>query len=1322
MTETYKSLYQIVTNILTKEGIISQTTSIPTQIKSLQQALVNNSNTTKEISNNLSAVLPSQAVSGLDISIYTDILSVKVTKGSAYFNSKILTLSSDTILSIPQFDMVPSLGVSQGLEPNIEGLWYINLESSDILSISKYGVGYVIGSIYIPSNFTASLVMDYNEDTSTLPTDSNIGIVSYVGEKAEQQKIKNESIDASRIVGDFVLGEGCIMTNKKKTFQIGDRSVDFMDSTGKKLASYSDTQALIGNIKITPDTIEDSNFVAGSQGFQIRANGEAEFANVIVRGTVFANSGSFSGDISANTGHIGGWAILSDRLSGTGAYHPVLMGSGAIYFGNNFQIENTGYITAQAGNIGGWEILSDRLSGDNAYLMSSGALYLGSNFRVETDGDLIASKGSIGGWDIAANRISAGNLWLNSDGSIQSANYSAGSVGFKIDDTRAEFQNASIRGELHTSIFVKDEYHATNGYMIVSNASTLSSGVGTGDSSLVVRENVFASGEVLVARWNDGTNTQQEYMFCNAAGSVTSDGYSFAVIRNHDGLGAKNWQSGIGIVSTGQSGTGYLILDATSPSESPTIRVHYRSGSNWNDTIEKVVLGKLDGLLMDGMSPSGFGIATNNGYFSGAVYASSFSVATGAKITADQINFNYAGSSTPAGDALNALNVSGTDGGVIRANAASGATFTDADAGALAYSGSVDLATGEVINKTAANITYTVGGVTVDSLKPDEAGANITENRMSSGTGSVGGKTSTAVATATTNVEAGKPNWDNSYTILGTNSGTWATVVDRLLSGTGVVTNVDMSIASLDTNGITIYNSGSTNALLMNSEGLIFKNIAQDQIKIFFNTNDADAYFSGNIYASNGYFSGDLYGEILHGSSISGSYISGGTMEAPVIQTAKTGARITINDTTTSVGGANSWLCFINPNYVAGTLVGKISTDVTDVGGGALMQMGNGQCDLPSAWFRSSGDTSKLGKAITSTVNITNRSATSGNGQIALEVISQDWGVPLKLICSGGAHIYMPPASLNPLLLSGITDTNGIFAYSGDRFMLNRGSTYGWSDFAQVKYGATTAISHNIGNMLFRSTAGDRLGIYDNSSTLEYFTMTESANGSPNWLPAQGGNIFIDNGAAGNQIYVHANNYWSALLHSGEHVGATWHDGNQACLKTYNDYNTKSLMGCMFTQTSSPGVSGSTTETSLIGTGVGTNILGANEFRAGKTIRLKAHGLHSVVGNETVRWRLFLDTTCIGDTTAVSDANGTDEEWHMDAIITCRSTGAAGIVQACGNLLMHEAGTTVTGLSFNSGATIGTLTTRAIGLKFTHGNNNAGNKCTCTNLTIECLN
>ena len=74
-------------------------------------------------------------------------------------------------------------------------------------------------------------------------------------------------------------------------------------------------------------------------------------------------------------------------------------------------------------------------------------------------------------------------------------------------------------------------------------------------------------------------------------------------------------------------------------------------------------------------------------------------------------------------------------------------TIGGSAAGALANLSSVDLSTGEVTNKTGANIVYTVGSVTLDSLKPAAVGADVTGSNTAADTTLVSGTASATVET-----------------------------------------------------------------------------------------------------------------------------------------------------------------------------------------------------------------------------------------------------------------------------------------------------------------------------------------------------------------------------------------------------------------------------------------------------------------------------------------------------------------------------------------------------------------------------------------------
>ncbi|HDL7955518.1 TPA: DUF1983 domain-containing protein [Yersinia enterocolitica] len=73
--------------------------------------------------------------------------------------------------------------------------------------------------------------------------------------------------------------------------------------------------ASIGRGKIT-DTLDSDNYVQGISGLHLDfKNGNAEFNNVTVRGTVYATAGKFSGTIETNDGYFGG-TIYANKIIG----------------------------------------------------------------------------------------------------------------------------------------------------------------------------------------------------------------------------------------------------------------------------------------------------------------------------------------------------------------------------------------------------------------------------------------------------------------------------------------------------------------------------------------------------------------------------------------------------------------------------------------------------------------------------------------------------------------------------------------------------------------------------------------------------------------------------------------------------------------------------------------------------------------------------------------------------------------------------------------------------------------------------------------------
>lgn len=123
------------------------------------------------------------------------------------------------------------------------------------------------------------------------------------------QTINGVSVPVGVYMNAAFVQNGTI-TNAK----IGNAAID-----DAKIANLSVGKLTAGSIS-AGQYIQSSNYVAGTQGFRLDANGNAEFQNAIVRGTVFASSGSFTGTVNATDGEFTG-AVNATSGSFTGAVY-----------------------------------------------------------------------------------------------------------------------------------------------------------------------------------------------------------------------------------------------------------------------------------------------------------------------------------------------------------------------------------------------------------------------------------------------------------------------------------------------------------------------------------------------------------------------------------------------------------------------------------------------------------------------------------------------------------------------------------------------------------------------------------------------------------------------------------------------------------------------------------------------------------------------------------------------------------------------------------------------------------------------------------------
>lgn len=221
--------------------------------------------------------------------------------------------------------------------------------------------------------------------------------------------------------------------------------------------------------------------------------------------------------------------------------------------------------------------------------------------------------------------------------------------------------------------------------------------------------------------------------------------------------------------------------------------------------------------------------------------------------------------------------------------------------------------------------------------------------------------------------------------------------------------------------------------------------------------------------------------------------------------------------------------------------------------------------------------------------------------------------------------------------------------------------------------------------------------------------------------------VDVDGGVKALNGFVQAANYfYCSTASAGQTINGTiWQDSGQKALGSYHDGIKQIVPGVIFTSTATATVANTVSETSIVGTGVGTKTLPANFFVAGKTVRIRVKGTLGDTLTPTLQIKAKYGATVILDSTAVTlvTFSGTPQ-FAIDLDITCRSTGAAGTVQCGGTWDIQP-----TGVGTNTRywlpqnlATIDTTASSALDVTATWGAASASNTISGTITSIEVLN
>ena len=149
----------------------------------------------------------------------------------------------------------------------------------------------------------------------------------------------------------------------------------------------------------------------------------------------------------------------------------------------------------------------------------------------------------------------------------------------------------------------------------------------------------------------------------------------------------------------------------------------------------------------------------------------------------------------------------------------------------------------------------------------------------------------------------------------------------------------------------------------------------------------------------------------------------------------------------------------------------------------------------------------------------------------------------------------------------------------------------------------------------------------------------------------------------------------------------------------------------LFSQTgSSTPVSGTTVETSIIGSGAGTLSVPINGFRVGDSFNGKLNGHISCVGTAEIQIRVKANSVLLGDTGVIALDTSTNKHWQLDLNFTIRSIGSVGSIVSYGSFgYIKNSGLNFEGSNFVTITPLDTTILNTIDITVEWNTNNSGN-------------
>jgi hypothetical protein len=197
--------------------------------------------------------------------------------------------------------------------------------------------------------------------------------------------------------------------------------------------------------------------------------------------------------------------------------------------------------------------------------------------------------------------------------------------------------------------------------------------------------------------------------------------------------------------------------------------------------------------------------------------------------------------------------------------------------------------------------------------------------------------------------------------------------------------------------------------------------------------------------------------------------------------------------------------------------------------------------------------------------------------------------------------------------------------------------------------------------------------------------------------------------------------------------GDVWNDSTRKSLVAYEAGVKQQDTRTLFTQVSHVALANSATETSILGTLIGTKSLPADFFTPGKTLRFRAWGFWATdaTAAQTLTMRIRIGGmggTIMAATSPIACATlVANRIWRVEIDLTCRTTGATGTVMSQGGFWTPDSVSAITNdfwAPMVATTSVTLDTTVANNFEFSADWNSAdpGDTITCTNATLEVLN